>query len=198
MQFRILAIGLASAALISCGRSPSASPQQHTPEIIETAWTNVAANRAVALMNTRKLHYALPELRIYDASQRLIFHQVGDKPEIVAATLDRTIASDRPIVGPSLAETLGDLETSDHHPAAQKLAVNGEVTVFDYWASWCVPCKAVGKKLTAWAATKPQGTVRIVKAETDLMKAAAGHGIKIERYHQVKGPDGKLHLVHVA
>ena len=54
------------------------------------------------------------------------------------------------------------------------------------------------KKLTAWAANQPQGKVRLLKAEADLMKAAQAHGIKLEHYKQVKGPDGKPHLVHVA
>jgi len=130
--------------------------------------------------------------------QQLIFRQVGDKPAIVNSTLDRTIAGDRPIAGPSYAETVGDLETADHRAAAEKLPANGEVTIVDYWASWCVPCKAMEKKLTAWAANQPQGKVRLLKAEADLMKAAQAHGIKLEHYKQVKGPDGKPHLVHVA
>jgi thiol-disulfide isomerase/thioredoxin len=199
---KILLVAFASTALVCCGSSRSASKQQssrpHAPEFIETAWTDAAANRAESLMMQRKLHYALPEVRIYDSGQKLIFRQIGDKPPIVGATLDRAIAGDQPVSGPSFAETVSDLETADHRPAAERLSASGKVTVVDYWASWCVPCKAVEKKLTAWAEAKPEGAVRIVKAEADLMKAAQAHGIKMERYKQVKGPDGKLHLVHVA
>lgn len=211
MRTKLLAIAPMSMALICCGRSASDSADQgagsHPVQVIETAWNDVAAQRIQSLVAQGKFQYTLPELRIYDADQKLIFREIGDTPTIDPATLNRVIAADRPTAGPSFAETAADLDTADHHPAAARLPANGEVTIFDYWAEWCVGCKVLGKRLTAWAATQPRGAVRIVKAEADLNKIlsngqqANGNG-GVEKSSRtttsrvMKGPDGKLHTVH--
>jgi thiol-disulfide isomerase/thioredoxin len=189
MRFKVLAVSLTSIVLVGYGHSLSASTESNPVEVIETAWTDAAVNRTEALIAQRKLKYALPELRIYDARQKLIFHQIGDDPPIADATLNRAISADRGVEGPSFAQTAADLQTADHYPASGLLRRNGEITIFDYWADWCVPCKALGKQLMAWAATRPRGTVRIVRAETDLIKAerARGHEVKV---NHVKKTDG--------
>lgn len=80
-------------------------------------------------------------------------------------------------------ETLADLETADHRPVARQLLPTSGITVFDYWAEWCVPCKVLEKDLMAWAATQPAGSVRVVRAEADLMKVMRSHGMKVVQRH---------------
>jgi thiol-disulfide isomerase/thioredoxin len=199
MRFKFLTIAPMSVALVCCGRSASSTDEasRHPVAVIETMWNGAVAKRIHSLGT--KFQYTLPELRIYDAHRSLIFRQIGDKPTINDAVLNRVISGDQPIAGPSFAETVADLDTADHQPAAAKLPMNGEVTIVDYWAEWCVPCRALGKQLMVWAATQPQGSVRIVKAEADVNKlfgqaAPSGGDTVIHKVTRViKSPDGKLH-----
>ena len=199
MRFKVLAVVPLSIALVYCGRSaPSSDQASRRPvHVIEAAWNDVAANHIRSL--GKAFQYTLPELRIYDARRRLIFREIGDKPTINDAVLSRVIFADQPIAGPGFAETVADLDTADHHPAAARLPANGEVTIVDYWAEWCVPCRALGKQLMDWAARQPQGSVRIVKAEADVNKllsqSAGGQTVVHQVSRQTKGPDGKLHTV---
>ncbi|HEX5237672.1 MAG TPA: thioredoxin family protein [Sphingomicrobium sp.] len=168
-------------------------------QIIDAAWNDAAASRIQALVAGGKFQYTLPELRIYDAGRKLIFRQIGDSPTIDNAALKRVISADRPISGPTFAETVADLDTADHQSAAAKLPANGEVTIVDYWAEWCASCKVLGKRLTTWAATQPQGSVRIVKAEADLQKLLAkaqpANGQTVVKRVSSVSKDGKVHTV---
>ena len=202
MRFELLVLVPVSMALACCGRSePSKGDglQQPHVQVIEAAWNGAVAKRIQSLGN--KFTYTLPELRIYDAHGRLIFRQIGDTPTTDAAVLNRVISADQPIAGPTLAETLADLDSPDHHPAAAELPADNEVTIFDYWADWCVGCKVLGKRLMTWAARQPRGAVRIVKAEADVSKlmgqaaAAGGNTVTRKITRVTESPDGKLHTV---
>jgi thiol-disulfide isomerase/thioredoxin len=196
MPRRILSV-LACAAI---GAVPLSACSKHaaTPRtlvsVVDTQWTDAAAKRTETLSSTGKIKYSLPQLRIYDAKGELVYSldpATGWKPTTIGSALDKAIAAGHPIPGPSLNETLADLQTADGRPARGAVAVDGAPLVFDYWASWCVPCKILEKALLQWQATKPRGSVRIVKAETDLMKFERAQGQKT--YMVKKGPDGRLH-----
>lgn len=181
-----------AAALLSCSdeRGPTA------PNIIEMVWTRSAAERTQKLADEALkksplggLRYALPELRIYDRRQKLIFHTNG-APTDTAATLDRVISDDRPVAGPTFQETLADLETHERKPAADVVTPGQRVIIFDYWAEWCIPCKALEKDLIAWARKQPRDSIQIVRVEADLQKLEREKGGKVLMFK--KGPDGKL------
>jgi thiol-disulfide isomerase/thioredoxin len=112
-------------------------------------------------------------------------------PTAVAREIDHAIATRHPIAGPSLAKSLDELETREGRAAPSAVTVHGPTLVFDYWAGWCVPCKVLEKALLQWQSAKPAGSVQIVKAETDIMKAMRATGEKT--YMITKGADGKLH-----
>lgn len=194
----LLIAGLAAAgiALQSCNRSAQ-QHSSHAPSsnsgTLGVEWTKPAGERTFASHKP----YALPQLRVYDAAGKLVLNITnGASAPDIGARVDQAIRVDQTVAGPSVAETLADLQTYQGQPASSAVNAQGRPLIVDYWASWCIPCKALGKSLLAWAARKPSGSVQIVKAETDLVKVAAAQGIKIERYQQVKGPDGKFHLVH--
>jgi thiol-disulfide isomerase/thioredoxin len=203
MAAAVLACG---GALSSCRRG--AKPEQGTavPAVVDTQWTSSAAKRAERLMEAALkkdpkrggMKYALPQLRVYDAKGQLVYSldpTRGWSPERIGGEIDRAIASEHPISGPSLNETLGDLQTTDGRAAANVVAARGTPLVFDYWASWCVPCKILEKALVQWQRQKPAGSLQIVKAETDLMKLQRERGEKV--FMLKKGPDGKLHKVEM-
>jgi thiol-disulfide isomerase/thioredoxin len=202
VRSKFLAVLSMPIALACCSRSaPSAeqASQRQPIQVIEAAWNGAVASRIKSLGN--KFTYTLPELRIYDAHRALVFRQIGDTPTIDAAVLNRAISADRPIAGPTFADTVADLDTADHHPAAAQLPANKEVTIFDYWADWCVGCKVLGKRLMTWAATQPRGTLRIVKAEADVNKLSgeaspSGGNTVVRKVTRVTtSPDGKVHTV---
>ena len=44
----------------------------------------------------------------------------------------------------------------------QKHIVPGKITIIDYWATWCVPCKKLAPKLEAFAASRPDVVLKKV------------------------------------
>lgn len=182
-------LGLCTAALVSCSQGSKTENEVQASAslaVLDTQWTDAAAKRTEKLVNdalqkgpSGASQYALPELRIYDQRQQLIFHGKGVEPGKMGALLDQVASAKRPIAGPTFQETLVDLETSDHQPANEYVRPGDHITIFDYWAEWCVPCKALEKELLAWAGDQPPGTVQIIRAEADLMKLARARGDKI-------------------
>ena len=181
-------------ALLSCDhRSPTSTTTDagtsRAPEVIETQWTDAAAKRTA-----KEISFVLPELRIYDKRQQLIFQQSGINHETVTETIQAAIKTDRPVAGPSYSATVADVQTGDGSPASSVIRPS-DVTIFDYWASWCAPCKILEKQLFAWTAQQPPGSVKIVRVEADLTKLEKATGEKV--YLLKKGPDGKLARVEM-
>lgn len=189
MQMRALSTILALAVAACQQSEPDRSRPRESKsqfEVIETAWTLTAAEKAEKLVAAALekdpnggLKYALPELRIYNPQQELIYHVNGATPGKTAAILHQAISANRKTSGPSFQETLDDLETPNHRAASERVRPGNHITVFDYWAEWCVPCKALEKELLAWAADQPNGSVQIVRAEADPMKLARTRGNKV-------------------
>lgn len=202
-----------AATILTCNVALSSCDRQTKPErraamraVVETQWTRRAAETTEMLIDaalkqdpkTGALKYSLPQLRVYDAKGQLVYlldPTRGWKPDSIGTDIDRAIASGRTVAGPSLEQTLADLQTADGQPAVGAVAVHGTPLVFDYWASWCVPCKFLEQALLRWQKMKPADSVQIVKAEADLMKLARERGEKV--FMTKSGPDGKLHKIEV-
>lgn len=184
----VIFLGLALAAC----QKPDASSEKTAPgkpsvELLDLTWTPEAANRADKIASKDPMQYSLPEVRVYDAKQQLIFHKNGLGPDDVEQ-ITQAIAEAKPISGPTFAETIGDFQGAESQPAASLVPARNVVTVIDYWGDWCVPCKALEKRLLEWAAQQPSGSVRLVRAETDLVKLGKARGEK--QYKIVRHPDG--------
>jgi thiol:disulfide interchange protein len=158
--------------------------------VLETRWTKAAAQSYVAALDKVKTARSLPELRVYDAGNRLVLRSFGLKQGTVGTNIVQAVRRRVQVKGPSFAQTMNELETRDGSPALAQAQGRAKITIVDYWAEWCAPCKLLGAELQAWAARQPAGYVQIVRAETDIMAAekAAGHKV----LHYIKGPDGKL------
>jgi thiol-disulfide isomerase/thioredoxin len=96
---------------------------------------------------------------------------------------------------PPAASGAGDIASL---PAGQ--AVNlvdqaraGKLTIYDFYADWCSPCRVVGPRLEALARSRPEEIalrkVDVVNWESD---AAVRQGIDFLPYLAVVSPDGRV------
>jgi len=185
-------------AILSCQRADRTPNRAASASLIETRWTDATAKETAMLSKEGKIAYDLPQLIVYNGSRQLVYVLNTRKPwspTAIGSEIDKAIAAGQRVAGPPLTKTLGDLETREGRPASSAVAGAGVTLVFDYWASWCVPCKMLEKSLVEWQSTKPAGSVQIVKAETDIMKALRATGEKT--YMIRRGSDGKLHKVEL-
>lgn len=186
---------LLSFTLSACDQ-PTSGLSEKRPPIVEAHWTRAAAeaderlNDAMLAKSGRGT--SLPRLRAYDSQNRLIYVLDPAKswtPDTIGSQIDAAAKSGAYVEGPSFAQTVGEFELADGRPAATVIKGGNGLTVFDYWADWCVPCKILEKALRKWAAEKPQGTIQLVHAEADNMKLAKERGETI--IMSKVGPDGK-------
>ncbi|RJF85345.1 thioredoxin domain-containing protein [Sphingomonas cavernae] len=157
---------------------------------LDTRWTEKALIRHDALVKAKKEQYELPEVRVYDARGRLLLRKKGGgKSGAMVPLVENAIRAGKVVSGPSLAQSMAELETRDGKPATGPAVGKARYVVVDYWADWCLPCKVVSKELTAWAARQPAGKVLLVRAETDLTIVARRSGQAVK--HRYIGLDGK-------
>jgi thiol-disulfide isomerase/thioredoxin len=189
-----VAVVVGATALQSCHRrSAEEAPKAAAvgPEVIGLQWTKQAAERTAKSGKP----YALPQLRVYDAHGQLVYNLPLGAPPTIGSSIDNALKLDRAVPGPTLAQSLADLQTYQGAPASSAIAAPGSPIILDYWATWCIPCKKLEKSLLAWAAQRLPGSVRIVKAETDVMKAMRAAG---QRTFMVKKDAcGKPHMIEV-
>ena len=77
--------------------------------------------------------------------------------------------------GIETAVAWGNIVLADHGQSVRAAALGTPtLIVVDFWAEWCVPCKAVSHDLDRWLATQPEGSVTLIRAETDFVAAARG------------------------
>jgi thiol-disulfide isomerase/thioredoxin len=189
----------AAALLAACNGSSSgtAKPEQASlgAPVIETRWTAAATRKNQALVAAKKIAYELPEVRVYNSRNQLIFLQHGMSVGSETSAIEKAIRANAQVTGPTFGDAVSELEDAQGQPAAMALGRTEGVTIFDYWASWCVPCKVLEKQLRDWAAKQPSNSVRLVRVEADLMKADRALGKKV--YMLKEGSDGKVTKVEV-
>jgi len=91
--------------------------------------------------------------------------------------------------------TAGDIATLPAGEAVNlvKQARAGKLTIYDFYADWCSPCRIVGPRLEALARSRPEEIalrkVDVVNWESD---AAVRQGIDFLPYLAVVSPDGRV------
>lgn len=73
----------------------------------------------------------------------------------------------------------------------EKLLVPGKITIVDFYAEWCGPCKALAPSIEKLVASEPDVYLRKVDIVDWESAVARQHGIRSVPSVRVYGPDGK-------
>ncbi|NJC33165.1 hypothetical protein GGR88_000639 [Sphingomonas jejuensis] len=147
-------------------------PAGASARVVEATWTD-AAKRVFVQRNAKGQSFQLPEVRAFDAEGRPILRLMPAGTSTVGQ-LRQAAAGGRVIAGATLDDVLSAFELRDGGGPVRPAVGTPSLVVVDFWAEWCVPCKAVSHDLDRWLATQPEGSVTLIRAETDFMAAARG------------------------
>jgi thioredoxin 1 len=75
----------------------------------------------------------------------------------------------------------------------EQVLVPGKITVVDFYAEWCAPCKVLEKQLRAEIDGEARIAVRKIDVTTGEAEAViAAYGVRNLPHVRIYGPDGKL------
>lgn len=157
--------GAPQAAVASPGPIP-ADPSQITwpanTRLIQTKMAKIAP-----LEGRAPGDFPLPQLRVFDKQGRQVLERLGYYAPTFVPFLTRALSGDT-AANPSrlLAHEL-DLVLA---PDGKTLSTvpEADYTIVDYWASWCLPCRAQDRDLLKVLAAKPGVRVNLLKVEADV------------------------------
>jgi thiol-disulfide isomerase/thioredoxin len=150
---------------------PQPSPQAAAPSGPEwPANTKVIQTKLAKLvpLEGRTLDdFPLPQLRVYDKQGRRVLERLGYYAPTFSSFLTRTLSGGSPADASHLLAHEIDLV---HGPDGKPLSAlpEADYTIVDYWASWCLPCRAQDRDLLKVLAARPGVRVNLVKVEADL------------------------------
>lgn len=106
---------------------------------------------------TKKSRFAV---RVEEPTEKA---KVESKPELVKTVQSTPVASQETNTPLSTKPDIRDLARGGKSFALKDAPVSGKITVIDFWADWCRPCKKITAMLTELAAENPNLAIRKVE-----------------------------------
>jgi thiol-disulfide isomerase/thioredoxin len=189
--FRILAAGLALAPLAGCA-APKATPTTHGTITTLSAASSADAARCEHRVPQEVCTRCNPQLapKFKAAKDWCPEH---DRPESQCFECHPDLTFDPLPPVPAGADLVELSKEGEDVPALEAHAVKGKVTLFDFYAVWCAPCRKIDAHVFALLAKRADLAVRklnVVSWETPLAARYLG-GVSGLPYVVVYGKDGR-------
>ena len=116
------------------------------------------------------LDYVLPRSRVFERSGRLVLDLKEPKRNL-SELLGEVTKEPKPLKKSStLSKELSRLQGDDGRPGRGPDLDAADLSVVEYEAEWCLPCKEQLKKIREFAGANPTVRVNLVRVEADLTK----------------------------
>lgn len=145
----------------------TASPSATWPANTKLFQTKIAK---IAIPDGRPAgDFPLPQLRVYDKEGRRVLERLGFYAQTFPAFMTRALSGGTTANASRLLSHELDLVlTPDGKPFPVSALPAADYTLVDYWASWCLPCRAQDAELQKILAAKPDLRINLVKVEADM------------------------------
>ncbi len=179
MKYAVLTIALCTAA---CGAAPSAS-EPAAPQVAKSTAQPAAAEAGADQGGSPEVVDKLAQSSQSSDAKNVSETTESDEAEVQLPIVAPQISPETQIAVVNQPEQLVDVSA---------LLVNGKVTVVDFFADWCAPCKVLDKNL----ATAIEGENRVIVRKIDVTvipeQATVHYGIDQLPHVRIYGPDGRL------
>jgi thiol-disulfide isomerase/thioredoxin len=168
------ALALATAVTVPAALLAQGTPQAAAPgdsgQITWPANTRViqAKMAKIAPLDGRApTDFPLPQLRVYDKQGRRVLERLGFYAPTFSSFLTRALSGGSQADASRLLAHELDLVLA---PDGKTLSTvpEADYTIVDYWASWCLPCRAQDRDLVKVLTAKPGVRVNLLKVEADV------------------------------
>ena len=114
-------------------------------------------------------NFPVPQLRVYNKQGQRVLERLGYYAPTFSSFLTRALSGGTPADSSRLLAHELDLVLGPDGQVISTLP-DADYTIVDYWASWCLPCRAQDRDLVKVLTAKPNVRVNLLKVEADTSR----------------------------
>lgn len=157
---------LALALLLACAGAAHARADSVRPAVVELRQSDAALRATYGAKNVQR---SLPRLLLLDGAGRPLLVETGMRGGVGRRLAD-ALERDKPLPAPlTLDAVLAETVDANGKPVAVADLPKADGYVVDYWATWCEPCRELGRDIERQLARWDKQVVWI-KIESDPEK----------------------------